>query len=50
MTKQMKQIFYLDICFVNAKGVLKFSKVTLGGFVFSLDKNKIIMSKENRNA
>lgn len=28
----------------------KFSKVTLGGFVFSLDKNKIIMSKENRNA
>ena len=27
-----------------------FTKVTLGGFVFSLEKNKIIMSKENRNA
>ena len=27
-----------------------FSKTTLGGFTFSLDKHKIIMSKENRNA
>ena len=27
-----------------------FSKVTLGGFVFSLSKNKINMSKEHRNA
>ena len=26
-----------------------FKKTTLGGFVFSLDEKKIIMSKENRN-